>query len=131
MTWPFLAYISQRYLKSKQARVQSDCVSVRTVKLLPWALYSHGLDADNPILYKALSTTLYYTVKYVGNAYKQIAAVFLEYICLFWNYWKSDIVRGSFIFVLFTTFKCMKWTTKDLFSLLRYKVDSFSSAVSI
>lgn len=51
-------------------------VSVRTVKLLPWALYSHGLDADNPILYKALSTTLYYTVKYVGNAYKQIAAVF-------------------------------------------------------
>lgn len=53
------------------------------------------IDADNPVLYKAISTTLYYTVSdSVGNAYKQFAAVFLEYICLFWIFWDSDIVRG-------------------------------------
>lgn len=47
------------------------------------------------------------------NASILTCCCFLESVCLFWNCWDSNIVSGSVIFVLFTTFKCMRWTIID------------------
>lgn len=62
-----------------------------------------------------------YTSASVGKCIQTICCCFWESVCLFWNCWDSNIVSGSFIFVLFTTLKCMRWTIKDWFLLRKKK----------